>query len=346
MAVLELVNLTKQFGDFTAVDAMDLLVNDGEMVALLGESGCGKTTTLRMIAGFTAPSAGEVLLDGASINKLPPYKRNVGIFFQNYALFPHLSTYDNVAFGLKLKKMAKAQIKQKVDDILQLVKLTGLEKRFPRELSGGQQQRVALARALVTEPSVLLLDEPLSNLDAKLRVEMQVEIKRIQRDLGITTIIVTHDQEEAVSLADRVVVMNRGRLLQSGSPKTVFDAPDNIFVADFMGFTNFIPAVAGESADGKTQMLCAGGRKLAAAKTDAKAGETVQLAIRPENILLAPSDLTGKIENVTYKGNITRIEVSGLFDQPVFVHVHDYNGPESGEISLVFPEDKLLVFPD
>ncbi|MBQ2867325.1 MAG: ABC transporter ATP-binding protein, partial [Firmicutes bacterium] len=237
MATLELKNITKRFGDFTAVKDFNLTVEDGEMIALLGGSGCGKTTTLRMIAGFTEPTEGSIFVAGKEMGKIPPYKRNVGIFFQNYALFPHMTVFENVAFGLKLQKLPKAEIEQRVSEILSLVKLYGLEKRYPRELSGGQQQRVALARALVTRPSILLLDEPLSNLDAKLRVEMQVEIKRIQKELAITTIIVTHDHEEAVSLADRVIVMNAGQILQVGSPYEIFDKPNSEFIADFMGFS-------------------------------------------------------------------------------------------------------------
>lgn len=349
MAVLELRNLTKIYGDFAAVDHIDLKVQNGEMVALLGESGCGKTTTLRMVAGFTAPNDGQVIVDGKEMNGIPSYKRNVGIFFQNYALFPHLSTYDNVAFGLKLKKLPKAEIQKRVGDILALVKLDGMEKRFPRELSGGQQQRVALARALVTEPSVLLLDEPLSNLDAKLRVEMQVEIKRIQRELGITTIIVTHDQEEAVSLADRVVVMRRGKILQIGSPREVFDRPGDSFVADFMGFSNFIDGEVRGDESGMVHIACQGA--VLSVPVDACSfaqGTPVTAAIRPENIHLsqpgAPGSVTGHIETVTYKGNTTRIEVSGIFPHPVYVHAHDYTGEHTGEISLLFPAEKLVVY--
>ena len=242
MATLELQGLTKRFGEFTAVDSMNLKAAEGEMIALLGGSGCGKTTTLRMIAGFTEPTAGQILVDGKNVSTIPPYRRNIGIFFQNYALFPHMTVFENVAFGLKLQKLPKNEIRERVEHMLALVKLTGMDKRYPRQLSGGQQQRVALARALVTRPSILLLDEPLSNLDAKLRVEMQVEIKRIQKELGITTIIVTHDHEEAVSLADRVIVMNAGHILQIGKPQEVFDRPASPFIADFMGFPPFFTA--------------------------------------------------------------------------------------------------------
>lgn len=356
MATLELKNLTKRFGDFVAVDQMNLKVAEGEIVALLGESGCGKTTTLRMIAGFTQANEGQVVIDGRVMNDIPPYKRNVGIFFQNYALFPHLTTFDNVAFGLKLKKLPKNQVAEKVARILELVRLTGMEKRYPRELSGGQQQRVALARALVTEPSVLLLDEPLSNLDAKLRAEMQIEIKRIQQNLGITTIIVTHDQEEAVSLAQRVIVMNKGVILQVGPPKAVFDRPESLFVADFMGFANFIAGRVGPATDELTQIHCprAGGEETVVYVPSVlcgaySRGAGVRLAIRPENILIKKagpqSRITGEISSVTYKGNTSRLEISGAFAETIYVHIHDYDGPEAGRVALELAPEKLLVYP-
>jgi ABC-type Fe3+/spermidine/putrescine transport system ATPase subunit len=240
MAYLEVEGLTKIYGAVTAVNGIDFSVERGKMIAILGGSGCGKTTTLRMIAGFTAPSAGVIRIDGKVIGGIPAHKRNIGMFFQNYALFPHLSTYDNIAFGLKLKKLKKAEIKRRVDEALQMVRLEGLEKRLPRELSGGQQQRVALARALVTEPALLLLDEPLSNLDAKLRADMQIELRRIHRATGITAIIVTHDQEEAMSLADRIIVMKDGDIRQNASPFLVYNRPVDPDIADFMGIANFI----------------------------------------------------------------------------------------------------------
>ena len=350
MSSLELNNLTKQFGDFTAVNHINLSVNDGETVALLGGSGCGKTTTLRMIAGFLEPTEGAIIVGGQEMNKIPPYKRNIGIFFQNYALFPHLSTFDNIAFGLKLKKLPKKEIKEKVNKMLNLVKLTGMEKRYPRELSGGQQQRVALARALVTEPSILLLDEPLSNLDAKLRVEMQTEIKRIQKELGITTIIVTHDQEEAVSLADRVIVMNKGEILQIGKPKEVFDTPTSLFVADFMGFSNFFAGTVTKVEGDTVKVLCSNSKTVAVTTKEAhtfQPNDPVQLTIRPENIDIhsEKSSLTGKIEQITYKGNVTRIELSNIFDEHLFVNVHDYDGADVGEeLSISLPSHKLLIY--
>lgn len=351
MASLQLRNVTKKFGDFIAVDNMNLEVKNGEMVALLGGSGCGKTTTLRMIAGFTDQYEGEILVDGKEMNPIPAYKRNMGVFFQNYALFPHMNTFDNVAFGLKMQKQAKKVIKEKVQKILELVKMTGMEKRYPRELSGGQQQRVALARALVTEPTVLLLDEPLSNLDAKLRVEMQLEIKRIQRELGITTIIVTHDQEEAVSLADRVIVMNAGKILQAGKPKEVFDRPANRFVADFMGFSNFISGEVKGSDGLKTNIICSGKELMVAGVENASfhSGDSVTLSIRPENILPAQENseniLTGIVKNATYKGTATRVEISGIFAETVFANIHDYEGYEVGdEIKVAFPSEKLIIY--
>ena len=352
MATLELNNLTKRFGAFTAVDGMDLKVAQGEMIALLGGSGCGKTTTLRMIAGFTEPTGGTILVDGEDVGKIPPYKRNIGIFFQNYALFPHMTVFENVAFGLKLQKCSKEETAHRVGEILSLVKLTGLDGRYPRELSGGQQQRVALARALVTRPSILLLDEPLSNLDAKLRVEMQVEIKRIQRELGITTIIVTHDHEEAVSLADRVIVMNQGRIQQIGTPQEIFDHPASPFVADFMGFSTFLHGKAGEAPRGGKRPILCGGRTLWVAQEaaeDLDEGESCLLALRSESMTLVEARwenaFPGRIESMTYKGHTTRLEVSGCFDEPVFPALGEIPGSGVGDEVLVhFPYRKICVY--
>ena len=351
MATLEIKNLTKKFGDFTAVDGMNMTVGQGEMIALLGGSGCGKTTTLRMIAGFTEPTAGAIVVDGKDIARIPPYKRNIGIFFQNYALFPHLTVFENVAFGLKLQKLPKAEIRQRVETILSLVKLTGFDGRYPRELSGGQQQRVALARALVTRPSILLLDEPLSNLDAKLRIEMQVEIKRIQKELGITTIIVTHDHEEAVSLADRVVVMNAGKILQMGSPQEIFDHPTSAFVADFMGFSTFLHGTLGAPQDGKRPVTCSGHTLYVpeeAAQSLAE-GTSCTLTIRSENIRLAEemgeNTVAGDVQSVTYKGHHTRLELTGCFEETVCAAVSDYMASEHGKHVLVqLPREQICIY--
>ena len=352
MATLELRALTKKFGDFTAVDRMDLKVAEGEMIALLGGSGCGKTTTLRMIAGFATPTSGSVFVDGKDLGRIPPYKRNIGIFFQNYALFPHMTVFENVAFGLKLQKCSKEEIRDRVGEILSLVKLTDLDKRYPRELSGGQQQRVALARALVTRPAILLLDEPLSNLDAKLRVEMQVEIKRIQKELGITTIIVTHDHEEAVSLADRVIVMNEGHILQIGTPQEIFDHPASPFVADFMGFSTFLHGKAGGAPRGGKRPILCGERTLWVAQEaaeDLDEGESCLLSLRSESMSLAEArwenTFPGRIESMTYKGHTTRLEVSGCFAEPVFPALGEIPGSGVGDEVLVhFPYRKICVY--
>ena len=346
MASLTLSHVSKKFGDFFAVDNISLDVGDGEMVALLGGSGCGKTTTLRMIAGFASVTSGDILLDGKRINDLPAYKRNIGIFFQNYALFPHMTTFDNVAFGLKLQKLKKEEIALRVKDMLALVKLSGLEKRYPRELSGGQQQRVALARALVTRPCVLLLDEPLSNLDAKLRAEMQVELKKLQKELKFTTIIVTHDQEEAVSLADRVIVMNGGKLLQTGCPREIFDCPASLYVADFMGFCNFFegtrtPSNLFESKNGIAVPLSAG--------TTMTIGTPAVLTIRPENVRVSRTpdlnEIRGMVENVIYKGNVTRLEITGVFEETLYANIRDDASYQPGDVVYVsLPANKLLIY--
>ncbi|NJN84171.1 MAG: ABC transporter ATP-binding protein [Caldilineaceae bacterium] len=244
---LELSNLSKHFESrdggkiVRAVDNIDVSIERGEFVTLLGPSGCGKTTTLRLIAGFEFPTTGRIVLDGVEINELPPNQRDMAMVFQSYALFPHLSVFDNIAYGLKIKKRSKTQIKEQVSRVLDLTELQGLENRAPNQLSGGQQQRVALARALVMEPKVLLFDEPLSNLDAKLRVQMRTEIRRIQQELGITSVYVTHDQDEAMALSDQIVVMHNGRIQQVGSAIEIYRQPRNRFVADFIGRANFLP---------------------------------------------------------------------------------------------------------
>ena len=239
-ADVELVGVTKRFGEVTAVDGVDLAVRPGEFLSLLGPSGCGKTTTLRLVAGFERPDAGEVRIGGRDVSSLPPYKREVNTVFQSYALFPHLSVGDNVAYGLKQRGVPRAERRRRTLELLELVRLGGYEKRKPRQLSGGQQQRVALARALVMRPRVLLLDEPLGALDLKVRKELQIELKRIQETVGITFVYVTHDQEEALAMSDRVAVMNAGRIEQLGSPEEVYDRPATPFVAGFIGETNFI----------------------------------------------------------------------------------------------------------
>ena len=239
---VRLVDVVKRFGEMVAVDHIDLEVQDGEFFSLLGPSGCGKTTTLRMIGGFEQPTSGLIELQGEDVTWLPPFKRNVNTVFQNYALFPHLTIYDNVAFGLRRKGVKDSEVKRRVSDMLKLVELPGYERRKPSQISGGQAQRVALARALINKPAVLLLDEPLGALDLKLRKQMQVELKRIQQEVGITFIYVTHDQEEAMTMSDRIAVMNQGRYEQLGDPESLYERPTTRFVAGFLGVSNLLPA--------------------------------------------------------------------------------------------------------
>lgn len=355
MSYLKLTDVTKKFGDFVAVNNFNLSVAEGELVSLLGASGCGKTTTLRMIAGFTKPTSGSISIGGKEVDNLPPYKRNIGIVFQNYALFPHLSTFDNVAFGLKLQKLPPKEIKARVTRALDLVKLSGLEERLPKELSGGQQQRVALARALVMEPTVLLLDEPLSNLDAKLRLEMQIEIKRIQEEIGITTLLVTHDQEEAMSLADRIVVMKEGTIQQVGSPKTVFENPQNPFVADFMGFANFMKGqVIKISAETKEVLVKTFEHEIRVAysgKEKLSVGDDVILTLRPESIALgsgfACNTFEGTVKGLSYKGSVTRLIVDNLFGTTLNIDVYDSHNISGGDkIQIHIPPEKIILFKD
>ncbi|RLG83868.1 MAG: ABC transporter ATP-binding protein [Thermoprotei archaeon] len=249
MTKVRLENVTKVYGPVIAVNRVNLEIEHGELFTLLGPSGCGKTTTLRIIAGFEVPEEGKVFFDDDDVTFMKPYHRGTAMVFQNYALWPHMTVYDNIAYGLRIRKIPESEIRERVKQVLELVKLEGLENRFPLQLSGGQQQRVALARALVVEPRVLLLDEPLSNLDAKLRIEMREEIKRIQKKLGITTIYVTHDQIEAMSISDRVAIMNEGRIYQVGTPKEVYFYPKSIFVANFIGRSNILYGKVTEKGD-------------------------------------------------------------------------------------------------
>ncbi len=301
-AALALENLSKQFGTQTAVDAVSLDVQPGELIVLLGPSGCGKTTTLRMIAGFVPPSAGDIRLDGASIISLPAHRREMGIVFQSYALFPHLTVARNVAFGLEMRRMAKAAAQARVAEMLRLVKLDAFASRLPRELSGGQQQRVALARALAIHPRVLLLDEPLSNLDAALRQEMAREIRILQQRGGITTIMVTHDQTEAMAMADRLVVMHEGRVQQIGTPEVVHSRPANPFVARFIGGSNI---VSGRLA-GNNRLLLHDGTAIALAGRYMGHGEAT-LAVRPDSVRLGPTGsgcVDGEVELCTWLGAV------------------------------------------
>ncbi|MDA4891873.1 ABC transporter ATP-binding protein [Streptomyces sp. MS2A] len=244
-AAAQFLSVSQIFGDFTAVDGIDLAIRSGKLTTLLGPSGCGKTTSLRMLAGYTRPTEGRILIDGVDATAIPPEKRGLGMVFQSYALFPHMTVADNVGYGLKLRGVAKAERRQRVEESLELVGLSHLSARRPRALSGGQQQRVALARAIAIRPRLLLLDEPLSNLDARLRVQMRSEIRRIQNETGLTVVLVTHDQDEALEMSDEMVLMRSGRIMQQGSPAEVFGSPANRFVADFLGYENFVRTPGG-----------------------------------------------------------------------------------------------------
>jgi putative spermidine/putrescine transport system ATP-binding protein len=309
---LTLDHLTKTYDTTTVVDRISLDVAEGEFLSLLGPSGCGKTTTLRMIAGFVPPTSGTITLAGRAIAALPPYRRGMGVVFQNYALFPHLNVFDNVVFGLQMARVPKVEAKKRVERALALVRLEDYGKRRIRELSGGQQQRVALARALVIEPTVLLLDEPLSNLDAKLREELRREIRDIQRELGITSLFVTHDQVEALTMSDRIAVLNAGRVEQIGTPEDVYERPASRFVADFIGRANFLPAevVASDVAGSRLVIGSAGN---AVVKRALPVGEHVSMMLRPHRVRLdrvtGEDSLRGRIVGITYLGDLIQFEV-------------------------------------
>ncbi|QRM32833.1 ABC transporter ATP-binding protein [Microvirga sp. VF16] len=285
MNVLELKDVTKRYGDFLAVDGLSLTIEEGKVLSLLGPSGCGKTTTLRMVAGFTEPNSGTVSIAGRDVGHLRPYERNVGLLFQDYALFPHMTVEQNVAYGLKYRRTQKSKIPSRVAQMLSLVRMHGMEARYPSQLSGGQQQRVALARALATDPQIVLLDEPLSALDAKLRLELRLELKEILRSVGATTIVVTHDQEEALSLGDEVVIMHAGKVVQYGSPTEIYKAPTNRFVAEFIGRSNWFHATrCGPSSGSLSSYITSNGMKIYTSSTQADHRGSVDLCIRPEYI--------------------------------------------------------------
>lgn len=323
-----------------AVDNISLEIQKGEFITLLGPSGCGKTTTLRMIAGFETPSSGTIHLAGKVINDLPPNKRDTAMVFQSYAIFPHYNIYDNIAYGLKIHKVPKDEIKERVERIIELVGLKELAQRSPSQLSGGQQQRVALARALVMEPSVLLFDEPLSNLDAKLRVYMRNEIKKIQESLGLTSVYVTHDQTEAMSLSDRIIIMNRGKIEQIGTPAEIYQKPRTKFVADFIGAANFIDCQVVEVAPRSITVRL--GEDEFTVETDlaCQSGEMVTVVVRPEAIEVGESgQLTGRVLRSTFMGNVQEYDIA-FRDQSLFVEVAN---PLAKKIYQVGEEVKLQL---
>ena len=298
--IIDLKNISVSFGDNTVLDKLNLYIKDREFITLLGPSGCGKTTTLRVIGGFVEPDEGEVFFDGKKINDLPAHKRQVNTIFQRYALFPHLNVYENIAFGLRIKKLPEKEIKETVNSMLELVNLKGFGKRHINSLSGGQQQRVAIARALAVKPRVLLLDEPLGALDLKLRKDMQVELKNIQQSLGITFIYVTHDQEEALSMSDTIVVMDGGHIQQIGSPQDIYNEPKNAFVADFIGESNIVDGMMRDDF-----VVDFSGHRFECLDKGFEKDEAVDVVVRPEDVDVVPESegmLTGTVTSVTFKG--------------------------------------------
>ncbi len=352
MSFLTLQGIEKRFpGGTIAVQDFNLEAERGEFVSFLGPSGCGKTTTLRMIAGFERPSQGRVSIDGVDITDRAPNQRNVGMVFQSYALFPNMTVADNVGFGLRVRKRPKDQIRQRVVELLELINLPDKGDRYPWQLSGGQQQRVALARALAFEPEVLLLDEPLSALDAKIRVALRLEIRQIQRQLGITTVYVTHDQEEALSLSDRVVVMSEGRIEQVGRPFEIYNFPATPFVASFVGTLNLLPAKVINAATGELSL--AGQPIKVDRRFEAATGRTMNVALRPEMASLGTEGgvnrLRGEVVDVNFLGSFVRIRVRlGREDGPV-VALDEFNEPTlhlpevGATVDVSFPSDGPLV---
>ena len=350
---VQLDGLAKRYGGFVAVSGIDLDISSGEFFSLLGPSGCGKTTTLRMIAGFERPSGGQVMLDGRDVSDVPPNKRNVNTVFQSYALFSHLTVAENVAFGLRFKKCSREETRTRVDQALSLVRLGEFRDRKPHQLSGGQQQRVALARALILKPSVLLLDEPLGALDAKLRKALQIELKVLQEKVGITFIYVTHDQEEALTMADRVAVMNEGRIEQVGSPRQVYEEPSSAYVADFLGVSNLLEAEAvGISPDGRCRVMV-GDFELLASCGHTSARGPVKVVVRPERVRVeAPrkggeNRLPGKIERIVYAGAISQLVVTLDRGDPIQCMLAN-DGANSffergGPVSVYLPCEALRV---
>ena len=355
---IDVRNLTKRFGSLAAVSEVSLSIQEGELFTLLGPSGCGKTTLLRLIAGFYAPDEGEIFFDGQRVNDVPPHERGIGMVFQNYALWPHMTVFENVGYGLKLRAISHSQIASRVDAVLEKVKLSGLGARYPGQLSGGQQQRVALARALVLNPKILLLDEPLSNLDAKIRVQVRQEIRKLQKELGITTIYVTHDQEEALTLSDRIAVFNQGKVFQVGAPKDLYERPANRFVADFIGINNLIDGavLAVEPRERRLRVKTALGAMSALIDERFKAGDRCILCIRPENAdvdgaaIPGHNVVKGRITFAAYLGNTLRYDVElgpgHVFKVDIRDPWHHEVRPTGSTIAVSFPASSTVPIPE
>jgi iron(III) transport system ATP-binding protein len=356
---IQLKNIVKRFGTLEAVSHVSLEIRDGELFTLLGPSGCGKTTILRLIGGFHRPDEGEVYFGEKAVSGIPPYERNIGMVFQNYALWPHMTIFDNIAYGLKLKKFSRDDISSKVLHALKLVNLAGLEKRYPGQLSGGQQQRVALARALVLNPDVLLLDEPLSNLDAKIRLQVRAEIRKLQKELGITTIYVTHDQEEALTLSDRIAVVDHGKLQQIGSPRNLYAMPENPFVADFIGINNLIPGEVREIQEGerKIKVQTDVGPMTCIFEKPFKAGDRCMISVRPETASLGQTGegqgevnvVQGTVSFASYIGNTIRYDVElqngKIFKVDIQNPWYHQVLPQGEKVAVTFPQQITLGIP-
>jgi spermidine/putrescine transport system ATP-binding protein len=353
---VQLVDLVKRFGEVAAVAGINLDMPSGEFFSLLGPSGCGKTTTLRMIAGFERPTEGQILLDGVDMAQTPPHKRNVNTVFQNYALFPHLTVEENVAFGLKYQKASKQEIRERVGEALELVQLSGYETRRPNQLSGGQQQRVALARALILNPAVLLLDEPLGALDAKLRKRLQLELKALQEEVGITFIYVTHDQEEALTMSDRIAVMSQGRVEQVGPPKEIYEEPATAYVADFLGVSNLMQAEGLGTTDGGC-LVRLGDFQLVAGQGEEDTLGAAKITIRPERVDVESHGTTGQnripgmVERVVYVGATLQV-ILHLAPGPTIQAWMPNDGQTSADfaqgtpVTVHLPPEALRVLPE
>ncbi|MDR2108748.1 MAG: ABC transporter ATP-binding protein [Coriobacteriales bacterium] len=350
-AIVELKGVNKSYGENHVVKDLNLTINEGEFLSVLGPSGCGKTTTLRMIAGFEQQTSGTILVEGEPVEDKEPFERNVNTVFQSYALFPHMTVYENVAFGLKMKRVARNAIKERVQEALTLVQLEGFEKRLPLQLSGGQKQRVAIARAIINQPRVLLLDEPLGALDLKLRKQMQLELKRLQKRLGITFVYVTHDQEEALTMSDRIAVMHEGILDQLDTPNRIYDFPATRFVADFIGESNIFDGLAEPQEGGTISVVTETGRVLCRGTSGFTAGEQVQLSVRPEKLRFAPEpkegfELQGTVRENIFVGTFIKsilllsngqeVALTSLSGQPI---------PEVDACCYLFwePEDAVIL---
>lgn len=356
MTELELDSLVKRFGDVAAVNGVSLTVKPGNLVALLGPSGCGKTTTLRMVAGLELPTDGDVRFNGTSITRTPPYRRNIGMVFQRYVLFPHMSVESNVGFGLRMRGVARAEVRRRVAEVLEIVQLKGFEQRFPSQLSGGQQQRVAIARTVVTDPVVMLMDEPLSNLDAKLREEMRTFIMGLQRRLGLTTLFVTHDQVEAIELADQIGVMFAGEIVQFGTPADVFNHPRSPRIADFMGATNLLSGTLGGGDAGATLFRTSAGDFRATQDPPGPAGAPWQATIRPEHLELAesgadesslqPNRFRAHVTEAVYYGGLVSYKITANDTHLTVRDLSTRQFHQGEEIIVHFDPAHLWIFPE